>query len=204
MSITWPVDLLKRQEKGSPLTVSDHDNNMTTIEDALNDLYANQETTFIVDDNPTFDASVENGDLVYKANDGIYYPALADGTEKANVVGIAGTNTNVVVSQGFITTSYTFSANTFIYLSDTDAGKLTDNPTTVPIGISLGNGVILIAGRGGASVGTGLPYITNLTLTIPFTIPDGYGAIVPDRYEIVGNGQLIIEGSGVFMIVDNE
>jgi len=79
---------------------------------------------------------------------------------------------------------------------------MTAVPTVVNLGIYLGNGVVLIAGRGGGS-GEGLPYKSKLTLYSKFVVPDDYGCIVPERYTIEEGGELVIEGSGVFMVIDN-
>ena len=47
-----------------------------------------------------------------------------------------------------------------------------------------------------------LPYPTKLTLNQPFKVEDDYGCVVPERYVIGESGELTIEGSGVFMVVD--
>lgn len=160
-------------------------------------------STNFYDENAQFDSSVSDGDVVYKASDGIYYQALADGSEKSNVVGIADVTNGRVISQGFISTNYSFNINDKVYLSQDTPGAMTNTPTIVSLGIYLGNGVILIAGRGGGS-SEGLPYRSKLTLSSRFVVPDDYGCIVPERYVIEDGGELVIEGSGVFMVVDNE
>jgi len=152
-----------------------------------------------------FDSTVSDGDVVYKGNDGKYYPALADGSEKSNVVGVADLNRGLVIVQGLIQTAYTtYPANAMVYLSDTQPGRLTTEQTIVPIGVCLGNGVILVAGRGGGGGSIGLPYRTKLSLTSKFTVPSDYGCVVPDRFVVDTGGELIVEDGGVFIVVDNE
>jgi hypothetical protein len=106
------------------------------------------------DEKAEFDASVSDGMLVYKGSDGKYYPAIADGSEKSKVVGYADVTNGKVIVSGLIQTSLTYPAGTDLYLSATNAGQFTDQPTTVKVGLSLGNGLILLGTVGGGT-GTG-------------------------------------------------
>ena len=102
------------------------------------------------DEKATFDTSVTNGMLVYKASSGIYYPALADETEKSKVVGYADVNRGYVITSGLIETSLTYPAGTDLYLSNITPGEFTDQPTPTKVGLSLGNGLILLGTVGGS------------------------------------------------------
>lgn len=50
----------------------------------------------------------------------------------------------------------------------------------------------------------GLPYKTKLTLSTQFVVHDDEGVIVPERFEILPSGELIVEGDGVFVIADSD
>jgi len=50
----------------------------------------------------------------------------------------------------------------------------------------------------------GLPYKTKLTLSTQFVVHEDEGVIVPERYEILPGGELIVEGDGVFVIADSD
>jgi hypothetical protein len=45
MAATWPLDLLKRAEKGNPLSATDYDNNLSKIEDNVNYLYVDMNSS---------------------------------------------------------------------------------------------------------------------------------------------------------------
>ncbi|RLF66469.1 MAG: hypothetical protein DRN30_02065 [Thermoplasmata archaeon] len=49
----------------------------------------------------------------------------------------------------------------------------------------------------------GLPYKTKLTLHETFIVKDDEGCIVPDRFIVADDGELIVEDNGVFMVVSN-
>ena len=49
----------------------------------------------------------------------------------------------------------------------------------------------------------GLPYKTKLTLSTQFIVRSNEGCIVPERFEILPEGELIVEGDGVFMVADS-
>jgi len=92
-----------------------------------------------------FDSSVSNGMLVYlNPSDGKFYPAIADGSEKSKVFGYADTENNKIIISGLIKTDYSFSSGQELYLSDSEPGKITTNKTPVKVGLSLGNGYIVL------------------------------------------------------------
>ena len=105
------------------------------------------------DEKAVFDSSVTDGMLVYRGTDGKYYPAIADGTEKSKVVGYADVTNGKVIVSGLIQTSLTYNAGTDLYLSDSNLGQFTNNPTPVKVGLSLGNGLILLGTVGGSGQG---------------------------------------------------
>jgi len=97
-----------------------------------------------IDPYPQFDSSVQNGMLVYKDVDGIYYPAIADGTIKARVAGYADLNENTVISSGLVDTPWIYDSGTDLYLSMTTPGAFSDKASPVKVGVSMGGGLILL------------------------------------------------------------
>jgi len=128
------------------------------------------------DPNPTFDSSVTHGMLVYRGADGKYYPALADGSEKSQVVGYADLENNRMIVSGLIKTNYSFASGEELYLSDTEEGKIITDKTLVKVGVSLGNGYIILGSSvSGGSVGDISNLVTfedleyySLLLSTPF------------------------------------
>jgi len=102
----------------------------------------------------TFDGTVSNGDYVYKASDGIYYKAIADGTEKSKAVGQADVTNGSIIYGGLISNGDVYDVGTEVYLSNSVEGAYTDSVTDVLLGISIGNGVML-KGIGVSSGGSG-------------------------------------------------
>lgn len=119
-----------------------------------------------IDEQATF-SSVNNFDIVYY-NGTNYVQAKADGSAAQKAMGIALTISGVVATAGFITVgtsilpNVTYPAGTDVYLSDTIAGGYSVTATRTKIGVSLGNGRLLIAPFFNAQ-GTG--DITNEDLT---------------------------------------
>lgn len=157
------------------------------------------------DEKAQFATDVVDGDVVYRGSDGVYYKALADYTERSYPVGIADVTRGKVVVHGLIQhPDTTLPYGSMLYLSSSVAGAITTTRTPVSIGYSLGNGLILVTGRGGSGAESGLPYRTKLTLTTRFEVGDDEGCIVPDRYVVATGGELIVSGTGVFMVIDNK
>lgn len=106
-----------------------------------------------VDEDATFDAGVADKNAVYKNADGKYYKAIADGTDKANVVGIADLTNSVVISgSGFVDTGLTFTTDgAKVYLSDTTPGLVTETVTNTLLGFVVvkADGIILLGTTGG-------------------------------------------------------
>lgn len=81
----------------------------------------------------------------------VYDLAIADGSEKSKVVGLAdyvldnatGTRRTVVYSSGFVRTNFGYPAGALLYLHPTMAGMLSDIPSSVPIGLSVGSKILL-------------------------------------------------------------
>jgi len=82
---------------------------------------------------------VADKDFVYKDVDGIFKRALADGSNKSRVAGIALRETKTLVTGGLVDLNTGYPINTSIYLSGTNPGKFTDFNTNVNVGLCLGD-----------------------------------------------------------------
>jgi len=113
------------------------------------------------DENAVFDATVADGMLVYKNPvDGVYYPAIDDGTERSEVIGVALTSVSppVVVTGGLVRVpGLTYQPGQRVYLSGTTPGAFTLTPGEVQVGVMAGNDVVLLKpsakGTGGGGYG---------------------------------------------------
>jgi len=94
---------------------------------------------------------VEDNDVVYKDIDGVYKQALADGTNKSRVAGIAYRDDKCVVSQGLIGIDTGFAIGQAVYLSGTTPGKLVDFDTNINMGLVLGDYIYFIGFSGDIS-----------------------------------------------------
>ena len=115
--------------------------------------------------------TVADGDVVYKDTDGLYKQALADGSLKSNIAGIAdftGPSKRVVRCSGFIGHDTTgFSEGDGVYLSSTLAGKITNVSTSIKIGTVISDGLMLI-GIGSGSGGTAEGFDAVVTDSLGF------------------------------------
>lgn len=110
------------------------------------------------DEFAVLDASVADKKLVYKkASDSKYYPAIADSSEKQIVVGISDTSRDkdYVIHSGLVQTSLTTDPGVELYLSVSSAGDFTTDVTPVKVGVSMGDGVVLLGTVGGGAGGGG-------------------------------------------------
>lgn len=82
---------------------------------------------------------VQDKDLVYKDTDGIYKQAIADGTIRSRVVGVALRDDQCVSTHGLHDINTGFATATPLFLSGTTPGAFVDFDTNVSIGISLGD-----------------------------------------------------------------
>lgn len=83
--------------------------------------------------------TVADKDFVYKDVDGIFKRALADGSAKSRVAGIALRASKTLVTGGLVDLDTGYPINTSIYLSGTNPGKFTDFNTNVNVGLCLGD-----------------------------------------------------------------
>lgn len=82
---------------------------------------------------------------------GVYKLALADGSEKSRVVGVAdyvldnasGTRRTMVYTSGMVGTDSGYPAGTLLYLHPTNSGQFTDIPSDVCVGMSLGSKTLI-------------------------------------------------------------
>jgi len=110
--------------------------------------------------------SVNQWDIVYCDVDGVYKQALADGTIKSQVAGIADLVYNKVISEGFIDKTTGFTAGKTIYLSNTIPGAMTTVTTAVPVGIQIRSSPDLILFSKASSGGA---FSTNYTAVVTDT-----------------------------------
>jgi len=137
-----------------PLTAA----NIAYTEDKTIKAKLDEVNTRVTISNPNIDSSVQDGDFVYLADNGTYYPAIADGTVKEHVVGMYDNTTHSIITSGIVHTTLSVNTGTWLYLSDTNPGKLQTDVTTVKIGISLGNGDVLLAAIAGRQDATGITH----------------------------------------------
>ena len=102
--------------------------------------------------NPTFEGTVADEDLVYwNTTNTQFEKALADGTEKQNVVGMADVTNGRVVAGGLLQTGRSDTKGDILYLSATVAGAVTTTDTGVAIGRYEYDGVITLSPAASAS-----------------------------------------------------
>lgn len=179
----------------------------------------------LIDEVPLFTGNVVDGDAVYyNSSTGRYDQALADSSVKAHCVGFAVRESlySAVRSGGYLQTPYTsFSNDTIVFLSNTNAGKLTTTRTSIPLGIHLKGGLCYFppasgylkwAGIGGsgrnpvyananitaANLDTILADLTNgsFTVTLPTVPIEGDDVRVIDTKGLARGSNLTVSGSG--------
>jgi len=91
---------------------------------------------------------VQDKDIVYKDVDGTYKRALADGTIKSRVAGIARIVTKSVLTRGVVDINTGFAISAPVYLSGSAPGALVSFDTNINLGLCLGN-FVLFTGFGG-------------------------------------------------------
>jgi hypothetical protein len=95
--------------------------------------------------------SLVEKDIVYKDVDGVYKRALADGSEKSRLVGVARLSKKMVVGPGFVDINTGEATGTPLYLSGTSAGKISTFNTNIGIGVCLGDHIFFTGYAGDAS-----------------------------------------------------
>lgn len=94
---------------------------------------------------------VQENDIVYKDLDGVYKQALADGTIKSKVAGIAYLEDKCVSTGKYHDINTGFPIGTNLFLSGTTAGALVNFDTNVNMGLSLGSFIVFIGYTGDVS-----------------------------------------------------
>ena len=89
------------------------------------------------DEKAVLDVSVVDGDYVYRDTDNVYKKALADGTIKSKVAGIASVTNGSVYLSGAVAQNNGSVPGTMQYLSATTPGQATTENTGYPLGHSL-------------------------------------------------------------------
>ena len=123
---------------------------------AANGIYINPvEQSFFgqpIINNASFEGTVISGDLVYyDSGNTRFAKAIADGTNKQNVIGIADVTRSRVVTSGLYQTTFSGSNNAIVYLSDSVAGGIVETATDKAIGQHLYNGIVVLAIAAAAS-----------------------------------------------------
>jgi len=168
-----------------------------TIADKISE--NNTQTTL---SSPNVDSSVQDGDFVYIGSDGKYYPALADGTDKEKVVGMYDADNDIIVTTGVVDVSITANYGDWVYLSDTNAGKLQTEETTVKIGLALGNNKVLLASISSGIGGAG--DVTKEDLTYYFLLDDNpFNKIYYDAFKTDDN-ITVVQGTAEFDRADTK
>lgn len=107
----------------------------------------------------TFEGTVSDGDVVYRNTSlNQFEKAIADGTEKENVVGIADVTNSKVIVHSLVTLTVAGSPDPgdILYLSDSVAGSIVLTETTKAIGKQVYGSIIFISPLGvGSGSGTG-------------------------------------------------
>jgi len=89
--------------------------------------------------------NVSEKDLVYyDSATNFYKSAIADGTIKGKVVGVAYLVERIVRTYGYIRYAHSFPVGVELYLSDINAGKFTTSKTSVRVGLTLSSNIILL------------------------------------------------------------
>jgi flagellar basal body rod protein FlgF len=162
-----------------------------------------------IDPYPIFNKNIiHDGDWVYKASDGKYYLAIADGTEKQTMPGqmrirasgVQGGEGRVIYG-GLVEIGIDIEQGGRVYLSDTEAGKVIASKTGRDLGIYLGDRQCLIF-----SASSGDPYelpISSKTVlggvkideeTIEITEDGTISAVTATPYELPIAGKEILGG----------
>jgi hypothetical protein len=99
--------------------------------------------------------SVANGEVVYRDTDGFYKKALADGSIKSRVSGLADLPARMVRASGFVRRTTGYPIGTELFLSETVAGSITNLATALKLGHVVGTTYVLIGTGGGGSASSG-------------------------------------------------
>lgn len=91
--------------------------------------------------NAYFEGVLQNQAVYFDPVSGAHKPAIADGTEKDEVIGIADVAGNAVIVSGLFSTTLNPNPGTPLFLSTTQGGALTTEDTGVHVGTYLSNGV---------------------------------------------------------------
>jgi hypothetical protein len=96
--------------------------------------------------------NLEEGDLVYKDDDGLVKAAIADGTNAGKVIGVAYLADKLVRGLGgFVSMQTGFNVGDDLFLSDIEAGKITNISTSSRVGVQVDPDFILLNTLGGGS-----------------------------------------------------
>jgi len=109
--------------------------------DIVDDIsFAMHAQTYFSFDN--FDKSVEDGMVVHFDKSGKAYPATSK--DKNKIVGIADLKRKRIITSGIVKTNLTADPGSYVYLSETEPGKLTTSKTSVIVGLLLVDGYVLL------------------------------------------------------------
>lgn len=126
---------------------------------------------------------------VYMDVDGIYKKAIADGSIKSKVAGIAFIAERAVKASGFLGINTGFAAGADLYLSSTVAGTMVTVSTPVKLGTQIGSQLILIGGTGGSA---GSSTANGFDAVVSDTPAFGNYPTTQEAINAVGNGGRIL------------
>lgn len=109
---------------------------------------------------------VQDKDIVYRDTDGVYKRALADGSLKSRVAGVAFRSEKLVVTHGLIDINTGFGISEPVYLSGDIDGALTNFNTNINLGLSLGDYIYFTGFAGDVSANVSQEFdaiVTNAT-----------------------------------------
>mgnify|MGYP001041342462 CR=1 FL=1 len=138
-------------------------------------------------------AGVANYDVVYMGADGVYHRSQANASETSVVHGLLNTETGKLMTSGLVVGSpyETFAAGAPVYLSETEAGKITDAETSVFLGYHLAEGTLLIGAAGGTRPGS------EVDPDAPFVDVNGLPwRVVTGDYTAEAFDRLLVDTSG--------
>lgn len=115
-----------------------------------------------------YDSLITNNSPVYRnSTDSKFYLAKAVSGEQSKFIGFYKSSDKSIRTNGLIDIGHGFDIGDDIYLSSTIDGGLTNIPTTVYLGLSLGNGVILCRGSNSGYETQSLDNLSDVSITSP-------------------------------------
>ena len=133
---------------------------------AINFEYKGQ--SFFRGSSSDYDSLVLNNSPVYRNSlDSKFYLAKAVSGEQSKFIGFYKSSDNSIRTNGLIDIGHSYNIGEDIYLSTSVDGGLTTTPTTVYLGTSLGNGIILCKGSNSGYETQSLDSLSDVSIISP-------------------------------------